>query len=677
MQMDVPGRLRNLPALTKTTILMPIFEAVVNSIQAIHNQPQGGQILVEFRRSNKQLSFPLIDGQNPIEHCVITDDGEGFTSSNYDSFNTSDSMHKVTLGGKGVGRFVWLKAFDRVEVESDYFDGAEWKVRRFAFVPVGDGIADLYEGESTRKRHHTVISLKALKPEYANLFPRSLERIAEDILEHCMLYFLRGVAPEIEVFDEQDRIPLHKLYAQEYRRHSAEDQFMIGSHTFTVDHVRRFGQRARAHRLHLCANFREVVNEQLKHRIPALTNKLVDDSGRAFVCSSFVSGDFLDSRVDPHRDRFNIPKGDHTLDTDLGIPTETEIVTTAVDIVKKHMEPLLRPIQEGTTANVAAYVRRQAPRYRPLLKHHPEVMENIPPNASEAQMEEHLNKAYYDYEHTIRKLGEDLAYYPMTNKAQFDALQTKYHEYIDGVNNLGKATLAQHVVYRRLMLTLLANSLKLDSEGNYKNEAMVHGMIFPLRTTSDDVLYEQQNLWIIDERLSYHWFLASDKYFRSARGESDGKDEYRPDIIIFDRPHAFIDAEATLSSVVIIEFKKPMREKYDEGEDPITQVFKYMDKLRTNKEQDCDGRPIRIAEGARFYCYIICDITPKIEFVAKQSSLTKSPDNERFFGYNQPYSAYIEVISYTALVADAEKRNRILFDKLNLPRPNTGENPLE
>jgi len=42
-------------------------------------------------------------------------------------------------------------------------------------------------------------------------------------------------------------------------------------------------------------------------------------------------------------------------------------------------------------------------------------------------------------------------------------------------------------------------------------------------------------------------------------------------------------------------------------------------------------------------------------------------DNLGYFGYNPSLSAYVEVISYTKLLRDAKKRNKILFDKLNLP----------
>ena len=45
----------------------------------------------------------------------------------------------------------------------------------------------------------------------------------------------------------------------------------------------------------------------------------------------------------------------------------------------------------------------------------------------------------------------------------------------------------------------------------------------------------------------------------------------------------------------------------------------------------------------------------------------RTPDNLGYFGYNPSLSAYVEVISYTKLLRDAKKRNKILFDKLNLP----------
>ncbi len=45
----------------------------------------------------------------------------------------------------------------------------------------------------------------------------------------------------------------------------------------------------------------------------------------------------------------------------------------------------------------------------------------------------------------------------------------------------------------------------------------------------------------------------------------------------------------------------------------------------------------------------------------------RTPDNLGYYGFNETLNAYYEVISYTKLLSDAQKRNRVLFDKLNLP----------
>jgi hypothetical protein len=52
---------------------------------------------------------------------------------------------------------------------------------------------------------------------------------------------------------------------------------------------------------------------------------------------------------------------------------------------------------------------------------------------------------------------------------------------------------------------------------------------------------------------------------------------------------------------------------------------------------------------------------------AKFANLYTTPDNMGFFGYNVEIGAYIEIIGFDKLLGDANKRNRILFDKLNLP----------
>jgi hypothetical protein len=71
-----------------------------------------------------------------------------------------------------------------------------------------------------------------------------------------------------------------------------------------------------------------------------------------------------------------------------------------------------------------------------------------------------------------------------------------------------------------------------------------------------------------------------------------------------------------------------------------------------------------VSDSTRFYAYVICDVTATLRRQAENFSLTKTPDDLGFFGFNPNLRAYVEVISFPKLVNDAEARNRVLFDKL-------------
>src|SRR5258708_2075335 len=113
--------------------LLPLFEAVINSFQAIKeaklpaNIP--GRITIEVIRRTDQLDLDI----PPISGFRITDNGIGLDDNNWDSFNTAFSPHKLTRGGKGLGRFTWLKAFGHAKIESTFKDGDGFHTRSFTF----------------------------------------------------------------------------------------------------------------------------------------------------------------------------------------------------------------------------------------------------------------------------------------------------------------------------------------------------------------------------------------------------------------------------------------------------------------------------------------------------------------------------------------------------------------
>jgi hypothetical protein len=90
--------------------------------------------------------------------------------------------------------------------------------------------------------------------------------------------------------------------------------------------------------------------------------------------------------------------------------------------------------------------------------------------------------------------------------------------------------------------------------------------------------------------------------------------------------------------------------------------------IKAGHFKDKHGREIKVqSERIPAYAYVICDTTKEVETIAENKGLLPTPDALGYYGYNQALSAYVEIISYAKLLADAKKRNRILFDKLQLP----------
>jgi hypothetical protein len=117
MKFDIEGRMRNLRLPDgKTALLYSVYEAVTNGIQAIEER---------FRNNldNKQgaISVKIVNTTDKtVESIVVCDNGIGLNQRHLDSFNVCDTTEKADIGGRGVGRLVWLKAFSKVEVQSAY-----------------------------------------------------------------------------------------------------------------------------------------------------------------------------------------------------------------------------------------------------------------------------------------------------------------------------------------------------------------------------------------------------------------------------------------------------------------------------------------------------------------------------------------------------------------------------
>jgi hypothetical protein len=174
-------------------------------------------------------------------------------------------------------------------------------------------------------------------------------------------------------------------------------------------------------------------------------------------------------------------------------------------------------------------------------------------------------------------------------------------------------------------------------------------------------VYDDHNLWMIDERLSFNEFLSSDKPL--GNGSKD-----RPDILIFDKAVSVREGDEPSNPITVFEFKRPQRKGYDDLKgDPIDQIGKYIEQIRDGKHTTPAGRQIKANGKTPAYGFLICDFTPKIiDICEKTHDLSKSADDQSYFGFKKNYNFYIEVISFDKLLKDAELRNKIFFKKLNI-----------
>lgn len=681
MQTNLKGRLRN-TTLPLTTGLLPLFEGVVNSIHGIEEAGiamEHGQISVEILRKPKQsmLDFDPAkkkrgpDASEEITGFKVTDNGVGFNDANMQSFQELDTEHKIAKGCRGIGRLLWLKAFASVHVSSVFEEPkGTFRSRTFRFTAAAgvDQIEEvvLKEGGTVQTKVH----LNGFQARYRDSSRKTLAPIAETMLEHCLWYFVRpGSAPKITIWDDGETISLDDLYDAQMHASAVRENLEIKGMPFELIHIKLRSNSLSTHAIAYCADNRLVTEEKIEGKIPGLHGKISDASGD-FVYECYVSSPFLDACARPERTGFNISENVDALlsNSELSL---NEIRSAVLEQARKHLSVYLSANLERSKERIETFVSTRAPRYRPILSRIPQDSLNIDPDISDKDLDLTLHKHLVEIEGQLLAEGHDIMN-PMSSEHQ-DEYRKRLASYLSKAEDLKRSDLANYVSHRKVILDLLSIAIRRNPDGSYAREDLIHSLIMPLQQTSDDVLFDSCNLWLVDERLAFHDYLASDKTLRSMP-ITECSETKEPDICalsVYDNP--ILVSERTnlpLASIVIVEIKRPLRNDARPGEidDPVEQAIGYLSRIRTGKASTSRGRPIPESDNIPGFCYVIADLTPKLQERCRlHHDLKWTHDKLGFFGYKENCKAYIEVISFDRLVNAAKERNRAFFDKLGLP----------
>lgn len=673
LKTSLSGRLRN-TSLPKSSALFPLFEAIVNSIHAIDERIEQDKsitlddcrIIIKIMRS---LQTSTDSSRKPeITGFQIIDNGIGFNEKNFASFITLDSEYKAAKGCKGIGRLLWLKAFNAVRVDSNYCDNGEYYNRSFSFTR--EGLHNDKNVPSAILEYSTTITLNNMLSEYVSSIPKSADKIAERVIDHCFWYFLReGGAPHIVIEDGDESSNLNNIFEYSKSAELTTDSFTIRGNQFDITHIKlKEGSPYRNCALYSAAS-RLVLNENLETRIQGLYGDLIEDESTfSYVC--FVSSPYLTQNVSPERLSFNISeKLENSVLSDIELSFE-EIRNGVIKSASKFLENYVDENLQRTEERIFDFVSTKEPRYRSIIKYLNPSDKAFNPNIPDKDLDLRLHKKLREVEANLIEQGHNLINNPSLSNEEF---VSQLNEYLQTSEDAKASDLASYVTKRRAIIEIFERALAQQDNGKFVTEDVIHQLIMPMRETSDSIISEEcGNLWLIDERLAFHSYLASDKTIKSMPITSDDSTK-EPDICalnVFGNPILVNEGRSLpLASITIVELKRPMRDdaKAGEKEDPILQTLNYLEKIRLGQAKTPQGRLIPKSEDIPGYCYVICDLTESVIRCCKAYGLQVTSDQLGYFGYNPNFKAYIEVISFDRLLRAAKERNRMFFQKLGLP----------
>lgn len=653
--------------ISNVNVYTPIIEAVVNSIDAIEEAGESnGKIEIKLIR-NKYTQSKLEGGAVPeIQSIVVEDNGVGFNEENFIAFNKIYTEKKVEKGGKGFGRFAFLKYYQEACIQSIYKEGSKYKKRSFNFVNNDQIIQDLKVEETNLRDTGTVLILKNLQSKG---FDKTIETIARKLVENLLVYFALDNfnCPQITISDEDESgsVILNDFIGDDREIIEIEDsKFILESLDKKIKEefhgkVFKVLYSGTGSSINLAADNRQVTETMLHEYIPEFkgdffdnyVNKKGEITEKNYSVKVYIQGNYLDSYVSPERGGFKFNK-----EKDLFHPfSQSDIEKYAAKLARETVKEEIHIRSEKKIQQIRNYVNEKAPWHKTYLESLD--YSTIPLDVDDEHIETLLEKERFKLEKLTRNkinviLNDD--------KQEIDG---KIKETIKNITEISKNELAHYVALRRCILDLLRKKLELNEGGKYDPEADIHNLIFPTKSNSDTVRYDMHNLWVLDERLSFTEFVSSDESLNGGKSE-------RTDVLIFNKKMAYrLDNEES-NPIIIFEFKKPQRDDFvneSAKEDPIEQIIRYVNDIRDGKFKTPKGRDIFVNENTPFYGIVVCDFTEKVKkWIMREKDFKPMPDGQGYFKWHGNNNLYMEIISWDKLLKDAEMRNKIFFKKLGI-----------
>lgn len=659
---NIVKRIERLPKPRRLSdALQPLFEAISNAIHSTQER-YGDQVSDEGRI--------YIDVQLPKDKAelaiTVGDNGMGLNERHFEAFITTDTDNKIAIGGKGVGRLLWLDCFANIKIQSFYLaqDGTN-RSRKFTFVLSNKNQITDYEDAAADRQtpeYGMNIRFEGLRSNaYAELFPKRGAYIFQHFVSHFLPVLIGGRCPRVTIICAGDSREYPKdigdiICRQEHRPDIEVDPY--GKLDLTLMECEKVASSDLKgnHFIHFIAHDRTVTSQKIDGKLGFSYFGAENDR----VFHACLKGEYLDTHVNQERTSFLFE--DSVIDNivnEVCMPHVQSFLAEPISDVKLKQQEVLEKIT-GIYPSVSFGTVEELQKHIPLGELQDDAIYG------------HLSRQRYRRDRKQDEKIKNVLYRMKIGKIDGESFSNSLRDAASAIEDAEQKSLAEYVIRRKIILEflqILIQKVRIEeNDSSFQREDILHSFICPLRVTTlpgGGPAIEpapSHDLWVIDERLTFAQYFSSDTSFKKL-AESFKSDE-RADLLIFDHVHG-LRQDQNPSRVLLVEFKRPGRKDYADDENPQFQVERYVRTLIGGEQMDVNGRPIKLTKETIFYCYIIADCVGKMNDWTFSWSAT--PDGRgRIFQPRSGFNGMIELITWDKLLDDAAERNKAFFDRAGI-----------
>ncbi|TKX34669.1 ATPase [Campylobacter taeniopygiae] len=466
------------------------FEAIANSMQA-----NATKIDVKIYSAN--LYGDIQNSLQYIDKLEIIDNGDGFNKENLKSFKEYGSKHKISLGCKGIGRFIYLKIFRHIYIESKNIE--------FAF--------NINGIEKQKEASNSITKISFLEPkENISINFKNLEQA---IKEHFLPYFLmheNNKHIEINIYNNNKLE--YKILSNQIPNFK-EKQFNIKEYSFVLTYA--YGNKELKNEGHYVADKR-VVSKNSDLENEKKYNLFKDNELKIYFILESI---YFDKNVNNERNELLIyPKK----------KTAFQFGDLCWEDIHNELELQLKEIYKENGFDIDKTIKKNR---KEAIKKFPYLGAYFD-DSNELNIEQMQKNAKKEFENDKNFLRDE------NNK--------KDKNYEVKLSKVTQAELAEYIFDRNRIIQKLRECIK-----NKSIEEEVHNLFMPRHTKDEKQNYKTNNIWLFDDR-----FMGYDKIFSDFNIKNIFPNLYdkleRPDILsIVSNTYD----KNKITDILLIEFKKP------------------------------------------------------------------------------------------------------------------------